>query len=455
MYTVTIGRTFLKGYNQRYNKEYSAKDFFEKEYFELFFNNSKYMQWATNSPFVQMKTGQKVEKLTSIERHEKLTDFHEKVSSGEKDASIAIGFAASDLKEFATTSGQVTDIDISTSEEDVYLSWIGGGLSLGVSGGYALLFNNEQILHDTYIGWQVYRDLLNDRTLDLLRPNQITTWNGQWLNFMYSRYYTEDFDFNTLNNFDIFKVDTKVIEVKTVLWSKVYFNISRKSNDDSIIGYIYSLGQMNKTLGFFPFLLTKARNIFSFYRRLFGESEVINNAKVYEELFGVHIVRACELGSFGLKALEPKMLNKYYGNEKSLKFTKPGKSDDDGTKQKIELETITYRTYKTWLLAMITKNKEESLEYSLEIAGALHSYRNNAKKTDRINLIKNDILGTKSKKVFLDALTKVVEDLRSDGVEKSIIEQFKQLRDRVYLMNNEDFGYFVVLLKFDFSYIDE
>lgn len=37
MITTLVGRTFLKAYNEKHNKDYSAKEFFEEVYFELFF----------------------------------------------------------------------------------------------------------------------------------------------------------------------------------------------------------------------------------------------------------------------------------------------------------------------------------------------------------------------------------------------------------------------------------
>src|SRR5690606_25060059 len=125
MITTLIGKTFLKAYNEKYNEKYSAKDFFENEYFELFFNHPKYMQWVTNSPFVQMKGGQKPEKLTSEERQEKLHNLYLKVDTEAPDASFAIGFPASESKEYASTSGLVSDISFDTNEDDIYLSWIG------------------------------------------------------------------------------------------------------------------------------------------------------------------------------------------------------------------------------------------------------------------------------------------------------------------------------------------
>ncbi|MBL0025290.1 MAG: hypothetical protein IPO98_09925 [Saprospiraceae bacterium] len=67
MITAVVGRTFLNAYNNKYKKELSPKEFFIDEYFELFYNHPKYLQWITNSPFVQMKSGQKFI-LTQSER---------------------------------------------------------------------------------------------------------------------------------------------------------------------------------------------------------------------------------------------------------------------------------------------------------------------------------------------------------------------------------------------------
>jgi len=96
---------------------------------------------------------------------------------------------------------------------------------------------------------------------------------------------------------------------------------------------------------------------------------------------------------------------------------------------------------------MITKNKQEDLHYSEEVAKALKKYRAQAEKRDRINLIENQLFKSKSKKQFLDGLATLIKD-----VEPESLETFKMLRDKVHLMSSEDFGYFVVLLKFDYAY---
>jgi len=324
MIAATIGRTFLNAWKEKYQKEYSAKEFFDKEYFTLFFDHPKYMQWITNSPFVQMKKGQKPELLTHDERMEKLNDLHAKIESGQRDASIAIGFPASEEQEFATTSGLVTDLNLQSDAEDVYLSWIGGGLGVGVSGGYSIFFDHPQILLTLYEGWKVYRRFLNDQTLDKMRGNQINTWNGQWLNFAYSNMdYQENPDFGYLSNCDIFSKDEKKIKVNTIFWAKFYFNLSETLSDETVTAYIYSLGQTNKTMGFIPFRFHQGRSILSIYKILFGENDALTQKSDYENMFGIHIKRACELGTIGLQALEPHGLREYFDKAKMPDFSTP------------------------------------------------------------------------------------------------------------------------------------
>jgi len=461
MIAATIGRTFLDAYNERYGKTFSAKEFFDTVYFECFFNHSKYMLWITNSPFVQMKSGQKSHLLQPKERIEKLENLHQKISNGEIDASTAIGFPAAEEKEFATTSGLVTDIELQIEGEELYLSWIGGGFGIGVAGGYSIFFNKPVILLELYEGWSVYRQYLNDATLSNLRGNQINTWNGQWLNFSYSKHFRDDFDFVKLCSQNVFSVSDNVIEVNTLSWSELFFNISNQFSNYTFSGYVYSLGQTNKTLGFYPFYFSQAKKIIDYYKKLFGEQAALDDRQEYELLFGLHIKRACELGSIGLQALEPKDLRKYYGNDSNLKLIKPqiaqknGESEENfkdrkkNTAKKDYENIITFRTYKTWLLAMITKNKEESLKYTAEVALALHEYREGTTKTDRKNLIQSELLVAKTKKSFLDALTTLIKD-----VNENKLEMFKSLRDKVHLMSAEDFGYFVVLLKFDYAFAE-
>ena len=141
MIAVNIGKTFLRAYNEKYECHYTAKEFFVKEYFPLFFDHGKYMQWITNSPFVQgLKKG---ESPAPAKRKEKLETLLGNLSRNAPDASIAIGFPS--LNPIATTSGQVTDLELPLHEEEAYLSWIGGGFGIGIKGGLSLLFNDTTV----------------------------------------------------------------------------------------------------------------------------------------------------------------------------------------------------------------------------------------------------------------------------------------------------------------------
>jgi hypothetical protein len=436
MITAVVGRTFLNAYNHKYKKELSPKEFFIDEYFELFYNHPKYLQWITNSPFVQMKSGQKVHLLTDSERIEKLENLHEKVANELPDASFALGFPASEIKEFASTSGLVSNITIPTNEDEIYLSWIGSGLGIGVAGGYTILFDDAEITLKTYEGWKVYRKYLNEKTLEKLRGNQISTWNGQWLSYILSESYDENYDFSILTSEKIFAIDSEKIEVNTVFWTKLYFSISQLLPESSLTGYVYGFGQTNKTIGFITFQFKSGRKLKMIYKHLLGEDSTLS-IKNFETLFGMHIKRACELGSIGLHALRPDGLVKYMNESKNISF----KNDDD---------KINYFIYKTWLIAMMSKNKEEVTEYTLELARTILRYRNSGTKNDRKNLVEKELFEAKSKKGFIEHLTTMVKDL--DEQDLSLI---KNLKDEIHLMTNEEFGYFSTLLKFDYAYLEK
>jgi hypothetical protein len=434
MITTVVGKTFLDAYNKKYLKEYSPKDFFKNEYYPLFYDNEKFLMSVTNSPFDQ---GYKMKRHLTIEgRKQDLEVFYEKAQSGKTDASIFLGASASDEKEFASTSGQVSDVSIPFEENQIYLSWIGSGLGIMVAGAFMILFDDADIMLQTFEGWKVYRKYLNDPTLTKLKGNQVNTWNGQWLTYSLKPEFKKNFDFALLTNENFFKIESILIEVETIKWSQLFFSLSQSNPNKSIIGYVYSFGQMNKTIGFIPFYFKSGDRIKEVYSKLFGGDYQIGK-KEFENLFGLHIKRACELGSVGLQALRPENLNKYMNDSKNISFNK-------------EEDTIIYHAYKTWLVAMLTKNKKEITDYTLELAETIKRYRNASSKTDRKNLIEQDLFGSKSKKGFIDALTSMVKDL--DGQD---LQAVKKLKDEVHIMTNEEYGYFCTLLKFDYAFVEK
>ena len=435
MITSVVGRTFLNAYNEKYQKQFTPKKFFEKQYWELFYNHSKYMQWVTNSPFVQMKSGQKPHLLNDDERREKLENLFEKATNETPDASFALGFPASEGKEYASTSGLVSDVLIPVDEDEVYLSWIGSGLGIGVAGGFSILFDDPIITLQTFEGWSVYRKYLNDPALDKLRGNQINTWNGQWLTYSLGQYFKKDFDFTELTTQKIVEISSSMVEVNTVNWSQLFFSLSRQFPQTEKMGYVYGFGQTNKTIGFIPFQFKSGDRLKDVYKKLFGGK--YSGDKDFESLFGIHIKRACELGSIGLQALRPESLKKYMNDSKNLTFVK-------------QEDTINYQAYKTWLVAMLSKNKEEIKDYTMELAQTIQRYRSGGTKLDRKTLIEKELFASPSKKGFIEALTKMVRDI--EGEDLLLI---KNLKDEVHLMTNEEYTYFCTLLKFDYAFVDK
>lgn len=428
MITSVIGRIFLDAYNEREHTGYDAKTFFIEKYYPLFFDGNKYMQWVQNSPFVQMKSGQKVETLSSDERREKLEELICKIQNGTKDASVAIGYSASDEKGYATTSGQVTSLEIKVTHDEVYLSWIGASLGVGVKGGLSILFSNPLLLLSIYDGWAFYRAALDNN--QKLKGNQIASWNGQWLAHRYDK---RAFDAeNPMADFNPYVSDKDAsMSVAVQSWTKILINLSQNFSGQNLLGYVYSLGQTNITVGFIPFILSQIRRPIDLYIRFFG----MKNWRQAEELYGTAFGfdRACQAGAIGLKALEPKGLKDYMEKGKLPKYT------DN------EEQTIKFHTYQTWIMAML--NNEDLWVQSESFAHVLKEYSAGSKnaKTDRTNKVKA-LLGALNKKDFIRNLTDIISEV---GDVSKLMETAKLVND----MPADNVPYFLTLIRFHYAAI--
>ena len=427
MIAANIGKIFLDAYNEKYKSNYSAKEFFVEKYFELFFNHEKYMQWVTNSPFVQgIKKGVAP---TPQERKAKLDTLVDKISKNDADASIAIGFPSLDL--IASTSGQITSMKLPLNEEDVYLSWIGGGFGVGVQSGLSLLFADKRILLDLFDGWQLYRDYLN-KTPEL-RGNQINTWNGQWIAHRYDKR-----AFNPANPTALFSgfgsMKDGGMEVTTQSWTKVMIGIARTYPDTNLTAYIYSLGQTNITVGFIPFELPQIRQPFELYEKYFNTTDT----EKVEQMFGTALgfTKACQMGAIGVNALEPK------GFRDSLdKGIIPKYNEKDEEKK------INYNTYQIWLLSML--NNEELWEKSLQIAKSLNDYSlsdKNAKKAKSQEV--TNLLASVNKKQFIEGLTFIVKGSDNSELSSSIAEL-------IHTMPVDNVPYFLTLIRFQYAVVNK
>lgn len=427
MITAIIGRKFLKIYNEKFGTAYNAKNFFIEVYYPLFYDSNKYMQWVQNSPFVQMKKGQKVENLNEIERKEKLDEFITKVDSGIKDASVALGFPASEEKEYATTSGQVTNMNIRTNIDDIYLSWIGSSFGIGLQGGYSILFDEKQILLDLYDGWILYRKILNSNPS--LKGNQIATWNGQWLSHKYGKNYISDMP---MANFDPFTTKDNSMSLNTVSWTNVLIGVSRAYTNNQIIGYVYSFGQTNTTIGFIPFELSQIRKPIDLYIKLFGIDEGNKAEKLWGTAFG--FAKACQMGCIGLYSMKPKGLKEYLKEGNSPKYDK----DSD--------KNINFNTYLIWIMAML--NNEQLWAKAQELANKLQEFSQMGVKSKTGNSRKVDtIIGSTNKISFIKNITGIIADVDDK-------ECFVKVTESINAMPSDNVPYFLTLVRFHYSAIN-
>lgn len=430
MITSIIGRKFLKAYNEKFKTSYSPKEFFLEVYYPLFFDSNKYMQWVQNSPFVQMKKGQKVELLTEKERKEKLDELILKIDKGYEDASVAIGFPASEEKEYATTSGQLSNMQITHSKDDIYLSWIGSSLGIGLQGGISILFDNKQILLDLYEGWIIYRKILNSN--NNLKGNQINTWNGQWLSHKYDKMFIKE---NPMANFNPFSPSNPP-NINTQSWTKVLIGISENFNNPQMIGYVYNFGQTNTTIGFIPFALDQIRRPIELYKKLFGMDSGHRAELLWGTRFGLS--EGCKKGVIGLNTLEPKGLRIYIDtpNTKNGKVKIPKSPNNDE-------QQIVFNIYKTWIMAML--NNEQLWAKAQEFAKELQTYALNSERGKKVNSNKiNAVLEATNKSNFIKSLAEIAYDTEN----KDEIESVAAI---VNMMPSDNVPYFLTLIRFHYA----
>ncbi len=427
MIAVNIGKTFLKAYNKQFETNYDAKTFFIEKYYPLFFDHEKYMQWITNSPFVQgIKKGSPP---TAEERKQKLNVLIDKISRQDADASIAIGFPSLDVT--ATTSGQLSNLTLPLNKDDVYFSWIGSGFGIGVQGGLSIFFNHPKLLLDIFEGWEIYRNFLN--TTSSLRGNQINTWNGQWITHRYNKR-TYDPKDKTASFQGMSSTKDGGMEVNTQSWTDVLIGISYHYSNTQMVGYVYSLGQMNTTIGFIPFNLPQIRKPIELYEKYFNTSDRDRVRHLFGTQFG--FIKACQMGAIGINALEPKGLREYLEKGKIPSLT----AQD-------EEKTINFNTYQIWLLAML--NNEQLWDKAQNVAVILNKYAQSSekgKKDKSNNVIK--VLKAVNKPQFIESLTTIVED-------SSEIVQIDEIAQLVNSMPIDNVPYFLTLIRFKYAVINK
>jgi hypothetical protein len=300
-----------------------------------------------------------------------------------------------------------------------------------VQGGLSILFDKSKLLLDIFEGWEVYRKFLN--ITPKLRGNQINTWNGQWISHRYNQH-TYDANDKTASFDGLDNMKDGGLEIKTQSWVAVMVGVSRTFPDTQITGYVYSLGQTNITIGFVPFRLPQIKKPYELYAKYFGTTKKEQIEQLFGTAFG--FTKACQMGTIGINALEPKGLREYIEKGKM-----PAYNEQDEEKK------INFNTYQIWLLAML--NNEQLWENAQEIATALNKYAQSSEKgkKDKSNNVKI-VLSALSKKQFIDNLTTVVEDAPTKT-------DYLGMAKLVNSMPTDNVPYFLTLIRFQYATISK
>lgn len=436
MYTSYIGKKFISQYNERKEKSHTAESFFEEEFFPLFFDHERHMMHVGNSPFFQKPTEKDV-LVSGSKAQAQFANLKAKMEEDEPNMSIYVGFGASDIK--GTTSGQITNsTGLTIDKDEMYASWIGQALAVGVSGGFVFLLDDDTILWRLYEGWSYYRKYLEQTPK--VKDKQIETWNGNWLNYILS----EDYEFHHKNAIPTLKISNVQgkLAIATMQWSEIFYRLSEQFPTEELLIYAYNLSQTNTTLGFIKVFMHEVQSPLEYRKKLIdlgtyktGDRE--KDIRTFETFYTFS--SACQFGTIGLKALEPRGLRQFmprgsqkYAQGKDLNFTK-------------EESYYEYKIYQLWIMA--TLNKIQLLELATDMAGLLLKFEKNDTRGKTINSQKSkEIRESRNSRLFIEHLSHLVADLGEDA------DTLKSLVTEVLQMPADNFPLFITLIRFEYNY---
>lgn len=443
MYTSYIGKKFLEIYNEKENKNLSAEEFFNGIFFKLFFTDDAHLMHVGNSPFFQKPKAEDVNKFGGKSLAQ-LNNLKNAIAMDTPNMSIFVGSSAKDVG--GTTSGQVSDIDFKIDADEMYASWIGEALGIGVIGRYVMLTDNSEILWSLFEGWKHYRKYLNHTPN--LKDKEVEFWNAHWFAHYFNPLFNKE---NPLNNLFI---ETETSEGQTRIkkqgWSEVVFSFVKIIPNRTIMIYGYQLDKTNTTLGFINIYLPEIKKMYELRDILFiDKNESILSDKEIEQLSTFFNFKdACQFGTIGLKSLEPANLREYMPKGSLLTFsTNKFRDTAKGKEFKFLTEEsfLHYQLYKIWITAML--NKTELLNLASEVATALIEFEKGDERGKKIfATISQDVRETSNLKSFIDKITEVLSHSPTNG------KTFKAVVEQVLKIPTDNFPLFITLIRFEYTY---
>ena len=418
MYTARIGKIIFERWRERTgNMDKTIQEYFDEQFFPMFFDDERYLMLANNSKFDQAYKQKKKTPLSAEVRQEALVKFHNAVEELDGfESHLFMGGYTKDRER--ATSSMISQINIDFKKDDVYFSWLGIAASIGIAGNISLLTENPIVLDQIVEGWKQYRIFMKGD--DKLKSHQIETWNGCWLYHRNDRSAYNSAD--SLAGFPFagaYSFKEGVGSLKTIEWVKIIFVLTNLLPQEKRLPiYAYSFGKTNTTIGFIPILLEDVRTLNRTYQKLTDSSKrEIKEKKaaldrIYNTEFGFY--SACRIGGIGLRALEPKDLKKFMpsAGDKRKKF-KPGDARF----------ATDFLTYQTWIIAML-KN-ENLLEYADRLTEELNKIGSGPRGKAGLQNAVQKVIDSKNLGSFINAITELMqtEGYASQEVDKNVFDE--------------------------------
>ena len=433
MYTSFIGQKFLAAWNAKEKKALSAKEFFDEVMFPIFFDDERHLMHVHGSAFFQ-KVAEKDKLSGQSESEIRRQNLHTSVETKQPNGSIFVGYAADGTS--ATTSGQVSGLKLNITKDEIYSSWIGAALAMGVNGGICFLADKEDILFKIFEGWEWYRKFLTQTPN--LKGRQIETWNGQWISHRLNNDTPASFRPIFEEKTDV-STKQKYWAVNTLEWAKLIFAFSKIYPNTQITVYSYNLSQTNTTLGFLNINLPEVSRFYQLKDKIFFDSKdsilTHHDIQSLEPYFSIK--QAALSGAIGLRSLEPKKLREYLPQKDPKKNKYPNFVKEDSK--------IQFQIFKLWIYAML--NKTELLDLAGQVAALLLQFEEAGKdRGKKVNdQLSEEIRSATSLRLFIDKLSEVLTIFPSAN------ETFRKVVDNAVKMPSDHFPLFVTLIRFEYA----
>lgn len=428
MILARFGRRLVELYNERNGAALTAAVFFEEVFYPIVYDHPTFLQVVSNSPFFGAYKKAKGGGVDAALRAQALADLKHKAAHVPPDGSFVVGYPAGGTEN--VTSGQVSANRVPLDADDVFATWLGAALALGVSGGYSLLVEHDDVIWETYVGWSRYRERVNNPEPADLKAQQINTWNTWHLTHRWQAMPPHPLSWPDLGMAKKAK-PSDPSQIAAYDWSRLMLTLARRFPKASPTAYVFALGSTNTTVGFLPLRLEGIARMEDLRVRLFqndAELADVQLDRLYQSDQSFRM--ACEQGAIGLQALTPAGLRPFLDGKDAV--PKPGKLP------------LPFHLYSLWILAMLGNDRTALYDLARTTAQDLVAFVSAERGTGRTNRV-NELLKTRALGPFVEQLTAIVK------ADPGRFATLDTLAERATAMNGDTLRLFLTLLAFQYA----